>query len=473
MSSISLGVSALVAIDSFTDERVAVGDASSRARSWAATSRSGRARNSRRRRRRWSTPGARRRRRGPDHGRSRPWAWCRASGLARVSCRSGPSSPRYPFYGEITTEPAGSWSRLQDGAIRHRRSGGPRIPRRARRRHADAGDGALRHPRRHPERAGRPGRERRDRAAHLHTRARLSETGLLVFGSRAEYETLLKLPPALSPARFAARFNPVFSTRHAARSPARRSPKTRSTSPSPSTQLGNFLGIVGLVALLLGGIGVASGVHAFVMRKIDTVAILRCLGATSGQVLVIYVLQAAAMGLLGALAGAALGVAVQFALPWALQEFLPVDVTVRLAPAAIGLGLGIGVWVALIFSLRPLLSLRGVSPLADAATRVGRGRHAARAPRFGRPGGLVRDRRQRARHRAVPRGLHRAGAGLRRSHRRRDRHAGTHGAAAVVGRAAPDASALVVRAAPGRRQPLSPGQPDTRRHSRTWLRRCS
>jgi putative ABC transport system permease protein len=69
------------------------------------------------------------------------------------------------------------------------------------------------------------------------------------------------------------------------------------------------------------------------------------------------------MGFVGALAGAAFGVAIQYGLPYALKDFLPVDVTVRLAPAAIGLGLGIGVWVALIFALRPLLSLRRISPL--------------------------------------------------------------------------------------------------------------
>ena len=64
-----------------------------------------------------------------------------------------------------------------------------------------------------------------------------------------------------------------------------------------------------------GGVGVASGVHFWVMRKIDTVAILRCLGATSRQVMSIYVTQAAVMGLAGAAIGAALGVAIQFALP--------------------------------------------------------------------------------------------------------------------------------------------------------------
>ncbi|MEK7402319.1 MAG: FtsX-like permease family protein [Gemmatimonadota bacterium] len=190
----------------------------------------------------------------------------------------------------------------------------------------------------------------------------LDETGLLVFGSRAEYETLLRMPEGLSPARFAGRFNPVFSS-ESPRVRLRTVAENENNLTRNIDQLGNFLGLVGLVALLLGGIGVASGVHAFVMRKIDTVAVLRCLGATSSQVLFIYVLQAAAMGLVGALAGAGVGVILQFTLPWVLKDFLPVDVSVSLAPSAIGLGLGIGVWVALVFALYPLLALRRISPL--------------------------------------------------------------------------------------------------------------
>jgi putative ABC transport system permease protein len=127
--------------------------------------------------------------------------------------------------------------------------------------------------------------------------------------------------------------------------------------------LTDFIAIVGLVALLLGGIGVASGVRAFVARKIDTVAVLRCLAASSGQVMTIYVVQAAAMGLLGAAAGAALGVAIQFLLPQALTGFLPIDVKVTLVPTAVLTGLAVGGWIALIFALRPLLALRNVSPL--------------------------------------------------------------------------------------------------------------
>jgi putative ABC transport system permease protein len=268
----------------------------------------------------------------------------------------------YPLYGEITTEPAGLWPRLAGGryavvdpgvlvsldaqigdtimlgtarfvilaAVRS-------VP-------GDAGVAVAIAPR------------------VFIPRQYVSETGLLVFGSRAEYETLLKMPPDLSPARFAARFNPLFSS-ETPRVRLETVAENESEMRESIEELGKFLGLVGLVALLLGGIGVASGVHAFVMKKIDTVAVLRCLGATSSQVLLIYVVQAAAMGLLGAIFGAALGVLVQFGLPVVLRDVLPVDVSVQLVPKAIGLGLGIGVWVSLIFALRPLLALRGVSPL--------------------------------------------------------------------------------------------------------------
>ena len=266
----------------------------------------------------------------------------------------------YPFYGTITTDPTGRWSQLQSG------------------RHAvvdpsllvslDArlGDtlalgtarfvivGAIK------DVPGEPGI-----AATIGPRVYipnryLAETGLLVFGSRAEYETLFKLPTTLPASRFVSRFNKRLT---GDRIRLRTVAENEYNLTESIDQLRDFLGIVGLIALLLGGIGVASGVNAFVHRKIDTVAVLRCLGATSRQVLAIYVLQSAVMGLVGALVGAALGVALQFALPGAVEEFLPVDVQVSLAPMAILLGLGVGVWVALIFALRPLVALRGVSPL--------------------------------------------------------------------------------------------------------------
>jgi putative ABC transport system permease protein len=269
-------------------------------------------------------------------------------------------SAGYPFYGTITTTPAGMWERLQEdravlvdpgvlGAL-----------------DARVGDtlalgvgrfvvaGTL---------LDVPGETGVSAAfaPRVYVADRfIPETGLLGFGARAEYETVLRLPGDISEGRFLARFHGRLT---AERVRLRTVQDREENLTEAITQLASFIGIVGLVALLLGGIGVASGIHAFVMRKIDTVAILRCLGATGGQVLSIYVAQAVVMGFIGAAAGAALGVAIQMVLPRIMSDFLPVDVTVRIAPVAIALGLAIGVWVATAFSLRPLVALRHVSPL--------------------------------------------------------------------------------------------------------------
>jgi len=188
--------------------------------------------------------------------------------------------------------------------------------------------------------------------------ADLALTQLLTFGSRAEYKTVLGI--TASPA-FETKLRGRLDTLHV-RIQAATDTDTGLT--DAVKRLRNFLGVVALVSLLLGGIGVASGVRAFVRRKVETVAILRCLGATSRQILLIYVGQAAAMGLVGAAAGALLGVGLQFGLPLAIRDFLPVDVDPHLVPGAIGFGLALGLWVALWFALRPLLALGSISPLA-------------------------------------------------------------------------------------------------------------
>jgi len=188
----------------------------------------------------------------------------------------------------------------------------------------------------------------------------IAETQLVVFGSTADRSVLAKLPPNVDPDKFVKPLRKRIETEQVR---VRTVTQTEMQTSDAIENLSSFIGIVGLVALLLGGIGVASGVRAFVARKIDTVAVLRCLGASSGQVLAIYVVQAAAMGLAGAAAGAALGVAIQFVLPQALTDFLPIDVKVTLVPVAVLTGLAVGGWIALIFALRPLLALRNVSPL--------------------------------------------------------------------------------------------------------------
>ena len=269
-------------------------------------------------------------------------------------------TPGYPFYGSIITAPADAWSRLQSGRV------ALVDPSLLVSLSAHVGDsislgssrfaiiGTL---------VSVPGDVSVASAIgpRIYIPARLvAETDLLQFGSRSDRETLVKLPSTLSTGQFIGRVRPVLDS---AGVRARTVAQTEFNLTQAIDQLRDFLSIIGLVALLLGGIGVASGVNAFVMRKIDTVAILRCLGATSRQVLVIYISQAVVMGFVGAAVGALLGIVVQLALPRVLAEFLPVDVHVTPDPAAIITGLLVGVWVALVFALRPLVALRNVSPL--------------------------------------------------------------------------------------------------------------
>jgi putative ABC transport system permease protein len=269
-------------------------------------------------------------------------------------------TPNYPFYGEITTSPADQWARLAQGpyAIVD-----PALLIALDARVGDSlaiGYTKFRIIASISSMAGQS-----DASLVMAPRVFVPEryaaqTHLLGFGSRASYEWLVKLPAGMSSTKWVVPFRPKFQNEHVRVVTVVQREMNISRAVE---QLASFLGIVGLIALLLGGIGVASGVNAFVTRKIDTVAVLRCLGATSGQVLAIYVAQAAAMGFVGAAVGAALGVAIQFALPVAIKDFLPVDVSVALDWKAIGVGLAIGVWVALVFALRPLLALRRVSPL--------------------------------------------------------------------------------------------------------------
>lgn len=188
----------------------------------------------------------------------------------------------------------------------------------------------------------------------------LASTGLLQFGARAEYETYLKLPSGASAEAIAEEYRSVLRPE---RVRIRTVEDDREDLSDTLTRMGNYLGLVALIALLLGGLGVASAVHVFVRQRLDTIAILRCLGASAGDVFAVYLLQALVMGALGSLLGAAIGVGIQQALPGMLGDLLPVDVDVALSPRAVGLGIGLGLWVATIFALLPLAGVRRVSPL--------------------------------------------------------------------------------------------------------------
>ncbi len=189
----------------------------------------------------------------------------------------------------------------------------------------------------------------------------LASTKLLGFGSRLDRQWFVRLPATLDAEAFAETWRPRLAPE---RLRLRTAVEDERDLKEFLDQLGRYLGLVALVALLLGGIGVGSAVQVFIKRKREGIAVLRCLGATSGQVFGIYLLQAAVMGLAGSAAGVLLGVILQLAMPVVFGAFLPLDVAVRPSLPAVLTGLGVGVWVATVFALIPLLGVRDVPPLA-------------------------------------------------------------------------------------------------------------
>ena len=130
-------------------------------------------------------------------------------------------------------------------------------------------------------------------------------------------------------------------------------------------QLTRYLGLIGLTALFVGGIGVACTVHAFLREKLHTIAILKTLGAGSDTVLRTYLFQAILLGLIGSLAGAALGTGFQAALPTLLVGLLPSDligVTTTSSPLPLLKGIAMGVLTTLLFTVWPLLKIRDLRP---------------------------------------------------------------------------------------------------------------
>ncbi len=125
----------------------------------------------------------------------------------------------------------------------------------------------------------------------------------------------------------------------------------------------SFLSLVGFVALFLGAIGVASAIHVHIRQKIPTVAVLRCLGASSGTAFGVYLVQGLALGLIGSAAGAALGVGVQLALPQLVAQMLPVEVEFGIIWRVVFKGAAAGLFICGLFALLPLLAVRRVSPL--------------------------------------------------------------------------------------------------------------
>jgi putative ABC transport system permease protein len=190
------------------------------------------------------------------------------------------------------------------------------------------------------------------------SRQGLDRTGLISLGSRAAQRYLFVLPPAGPD---------VQQVRNILKRafPEGLIADYRETHPIVTRGLERsttFLSLISLIALIVGALGVATAMHAHLRQKMDTIAVLKCLGARSGQVLRIYLAQTLALGLAGGLLGIGFGTLVQRAFPILIGRYFPVPphMGLDLVPAA--QGLAIGVLATLLFTLPPLLGIREIRP---------------------------------------------------------------------------------------------------------------
>ncbi len=188
----------------------------------------------------------------------------------------------------------------------------------------------------------------------------IEQTQLLQFGSRKEYQYFFKATDTLNLLRLENALEPQLELVDA----------DLDTHTSTSRRLGRrydniskFLNLVAFIALILGCIGIASSIQIYIKEKLASTAVLKCLGASSLQNLLIFLIQVAGIGFLGGVIGTMIGVGLQEVFPYFLKDFLPFEVQISIDFASVLIGVLLGVFMSVLFAILPLLSTWSVSPL--------------------------------------------------------------------------------------------------------------
>ncbi len=191
----------------------------------------------------------------------------------------------------------------------------------------------------------------------LVSRAGLERSGLVQFGSRAAQRFLFKLRPGANLERIKEQIKGTLHRVYLS--------DYREGSPAVGKALDNtttFLSLVSLIALIVGSLGVAMAMYSHLQQHMDTIAVMKAVGARASQIMKIYLLQTLWLGIAGGLIGVAVGALVQKSFPiliqrvFALLPQVPWDWSFSLQ------GMSLGILATLLFTLPPLLSVRNVRP---------------------------------------------------------------------------------------------------------------
>ncbi|MBY5866681.1 ABC transporter permease [Rhizobium leguminosarum] len=195
----------------------------------------------------------------------------------------------------------------------------------------------------------------------LVSRQALQASGLIQTGSLVEHAYKIRLDDKGAMSGIQARASKEFpSAGWAIRTSDRAAPSLTEN----ITRFSQFLTLVGLTALIVGGVGVANAVRAFLDSKRTTIATFKCLGAPAQVVVLIYLFQIAIIALGGILIGLVIGALSPMLAAQFLAQFLPVSTAPALYPGALLLATLFGILTTLAFAILPLGHAREVPATA-------------------------------------------------------------------------------------------------------------
>jgi putative ABC transport system permease protein len=190
------------------------------------------------------------------------------------------------------------------------------------------------------------------------TRGGLERTGLMSIGSRASERYLFRLTPG-PPGIEEVRQSLVKAFPEALIADFRQTHPIITQGLNRAT---TFLSLVSLIALIVGALGVATAMQAHLQQKMDSIAVMKCVGARTREVIQIYLLQTIGLGLAGGLVGIAFGSLVEAAFPTLIARYFHLRPEVHGDLSTAIQGLAVGILTTLLFTLPPLLGIRKIRP---------------------------------------------------------------------------------------------------------------
>ncbi|MEE8438923.1 MAG: FtsX-like permease family protein [Micropepsaceae bacterium] len=191
------------------------------------------------------------------------------------------------------------------------------------------------------------------------SREGLERSGLVVPGSLINYHYDVAFNEPLAPDYFEAVLDSEF--------PAHTWRVRDHTNAVPAVarfvrQATLFLTLVGLTALVVGGVGAGQAINAFIERRRESIATLKALGAEGGQVFLIYMVLVMFVAMIGLAAGLAIGAALPFAVEYFAGSSIPAPANYALYPRPLILAAAFGVLTAFGFAVLPLSRAREINP---------------------------------------------------------------------------------------------------------------